>query len=934
MDAATVLASGTAEVPTGSGSILTAGPLLSKFPLAVMWFPLLIARDAEIARIHAEEELQSMIDGLDSNNETVAKYLEEYRQFSSELPMERRIEDLVKYQDTYTKVYKFQSQQRKSWTEKQKRDYYMAVIRNNLGWKVKDFKGMTFEEVEAKFNSVCKQMEDFIPIGSKEEAERIKRKEDKRNDAMVPIEEVYVEALQVKHPIIDWEVHTEGQRAYWKITRLGGNSTSYPFFTDLLKHLDRDDLNQLWSLVKETLSKRPATTEWKLYDKCEVYQLTSKDKDIFMLVQKDYPLRKGLALMMICYKLQVENYSQMADDLGRIVGNKMHKAFPLPAIKFPLPEELPTSSEDDSHCQKKKDATARKIALLSKTKRNCHSKKDGSYTKLVANVLPLILAVTVNCNIVARCYPKNDREDIGKLGAKGDIGFFIGYSADSCAFRVYNRRTKKIIETMNVSLNELSAMAFVQCSLKPGLQSMTSGQISSGLDLTYALSTITTQQPTEGELNLLFEAMYNDYISGQPSATARTILPAQEPQVHQTSTASTLIADTAPTPSNSSSHETNIPITSQDVDVLNLNAMIDGNTFVNPFANSSTSATKSSSSQNVDPSNMHMFYQPYPHEFQWTKDHPLEQVIGEPLRPVLTMNQLRSDGDMCIYALTVSIMEPKNVKEAMTDPAWIESMQEELLQFKRMDVWVLVLAANNISPLTVKWIFKNKHDEEQTVIQNKSRLIVRGVSNDMKTAFLHGSLEEDVYVCQTGGFIDADHPNHVYKLKKALYGLKQAPKAWYDKLLTFLLQNHFFKGTIDPTLFIRRFDNDILVVQVYVDDIIFGFTHPRPDIVLATCLCARYQAKPTEKHLKEVKRIFRYLWGTVNMGLWYTMDFGFELTDFLDTDYAGCKDTFKSTSVGAQFLGEKLVSWSSKKQDCTALSTAKAEYVSLSARCA
>nr|GEZ36555.1 hypothetical protein [Tanacetum cinerariifolium] len=365
----------------------------------------------------------------------------------------------------------------------------------------------------------------------------------------------------------------------------------------------------------------------------------------------------------------------------------------------------------------------------------------------------------------ALCYPKNDREDIGKLGAKGDIGFFIGYSTDSYAYRVYNRRTKKIMETTNVSFDELSTMAFEQRSLKPGLQSMTSGQISSGLDLTYAPSTITTQQPSE--------------------------------------------ADTAPIPTNSSSHATNVPINSQDVDELNPNAMVDGNTFVNPFANPSTSAdTSSSSQQNVDPSNMHTFYQPCPHEFQWTQDHPLEQVIGEPSRPVLTRNQLRSDGDMCMYALTVSTMEPKNVKEAMTDPVWIDSMQEELLQFKRLDVWVLVPAPDNISPLTLKWLFKNNHDEEQTVIRNKSRLVVRGYRQeegidfeesfapvarmeairiflacaahksftlfqmDVKTAFLHGSLKEDVYVCQPEGFINADHPSHVYKLKKALYGLK------------------------------------------------------------------------------------------------------------------------------------------------------------------
>nr|GEZ41695.1 copia protein [Tanacetum cinerariifolium] len=178
---------------------------------------------------------------------------------------------------------------------------------------------------------------------------------------------------------------------------------------------------------------------------------------------------------------------------------------------------------------------------------------------------------------------------------------------------------------------------------------------------------------------------------------------------------------------------------------------------------------------------------------------------------------------------------------------------------------------------------------------------------DMKTAFLHGTLKEDVYMCQPEGFIDADHPSHVFKLKKALYGLKQAPRAWYDELSTFLPQNHFFKGTTDPMLFIRRFVDDILVVQVYVDDIIFGSTHPRPDIVHATCLCARYQAKPTEKHLKEVKRIFCYLRGTVNMGLWYTKDSGFELIGFSDVDYAGCKETFKSTYGGAQFLGEKLL---------------------------
>nr|GFA18942.1 retrovirus-related Pol polyprotein from transposon TNT 1-94 [Tanacetum cinerariifolium] len=202
--------------------------------------------------------------------------------------------------------------------------------------------------------------------------------------------------------------------------------------------------------------------------------------------------------------------------------------------------------------------------------------------------------------------------------------------------------------------------------------------------------------------------------------------------------------------------------------------------------------------------------------------------IREPSRPVLTRNQLRSDGDMCMYALTVSTMEPKNVKEAMIDPAWIESMQEELLQFKRLNSRLVVRGYRQEEGIDFKESFTSVARMETIRIflayaAHKSFFVFQ---MDMKTAFLHGSLKEDVYVCQPEGFINADHPSHVYKLKKALYGLKQAPRAWYDKFSKFLLQNHFFKGTIDPTLFTRRFDDDILVVHVYVDDIIFGFTHP------------------------------------------------------------------------------------------------------------
>ncbi|GJX99021.1 retrovirus-related pol polyprotein from transposon TNT 1-94 [Tanacetum coccineum] len=300
---------------------------------------------------------------------------------------------------------------------------------------------------------------------------------------------------------------------------------------------------------------------------------------------------------------------------------------------------------------------------------------------------------------------------------------------------------------------------------------------------------------------------------------------------------------------------------------------------------------------------------------------------------------------------------------------------------------------------------------------------------DVKITFLNDILREEVYVSQPDRFLDPKNPNHVYKLKNSLYSLKQAPWAWYDLLSSFLLSQKFTKGTVDPTLFVRREGKDILLVQIYVDDIIFASTKPdlcetfsrimcpkfqmsmmgklsfflgpqisqnlkgiflnqskyaldslkkydietckpadtpmveksklnedpqgkvvdptryrgligtlmyltssRPDLVFVVCMCARYQAKPTEKHLHAVKRIFRYL--LINMGLWYSKDSCIALTAFADADHAGCQDTKKSTSGSLQLLGERLVSWSSKKQKSTAISSTKSEYIALSGCCA
>ncbi|GJZ06538.1 putative ribonuclease H-like domain-containing protein, partial [Tanacetum coccineum] len=417
------------------------------------------------------------------------------------------------------------------------------------------------------------------------------------------------------------------------------------------------------------------------------------------------------------------------------------------------------------------------------------------------------------------------------------------------------------------------------------------------------------------------------------------------------------------------------------------------------------------------------------------KDHPLEQIIGDihsaPQTRRMTKNvtehgmfssvQQRinhKDFQNCLFACFLSQVEPKKVIQALTDPSWIEAMQDELLQFKLQKVWTLVDLPYGKRAIGTKWVYRNKKDDRGIVVRNKARLVAQGYTQeegidydevfapvarieairlflayasfmgfivyqmDVKSAFLYGTIEEEVYVCQPPGFEDPQFPDKVYKVEKALYGLHQAPRAWYETLSTYLLENSFRRRIIKKTLFIKKNQCDILLVQVmqrddgifisqdkYVANILKKFdfviikttstlietnkallkdeeaddvdvylyrsmigslmylTYSRPDIMFSICACTRFQVAPKVSHLHAVKMIFRYLKGQPKLGLWYHRDSPFDLEAFLDSDYAGVSLDRKSTTRGCQFLSKRLISWQCKKQTMVANSTTEVEYV-------
>ncbi|GJV74956.1 putative ribonuclease H-like domain-containing protein [Tanacetum coccineum] len=359
--------------------------------------------------------------------------------------------------------------------------------------------------------------------------------------------------------------------------------------------------------------------------------------------------------------------------------------------------------------------------------------------------------------------------------------------------------------------------------------------------------------------------------------------------------------------------------------------------------------------------------------------HPRALILGDPNSAVQTRSKVNTssgahafvsyvqkqkrtnhkDFHHCLFACFLSQHEPKKISEALEDESWVDAMQEELLQFEIQKVWVLVDLPYGKKAIGTKWVYRNKKDERGVVVRNKARLVAQGhrqeegidydevfapvarleairiflafasymgfvvYQMDVKSAFLYGKIDEEVYVSQPPGFQDPKYPKKVYKVVKALYGLHQAPRLISDE----------FNGR-SSTFFLEysQTEGKMYLYESMIGSLMY-LTASRPDIMFAVCACSRFQVTPKTSHLSAVKRIFRYLKGKPKLGLWYPRVSSFDLESYSDSDYAGANLDRKSTTGGCQFLGRRLISWQCKKQTIVATSTTEAEYVAAASCC-
>nr|ABB46911.2 retrotransposon protein, putative, unclassified [Oryza sativa Japonica Group] len=540
--------------------------------------------------------------------------------------------------------------------------------------------------------------------------------------------------------------------------------------------------------------------------------------------------------------------------------------------------------------------------------------------------------------------------NLDKFEARSTDGLFLGYPAHTRGYRVLILGTNKIVGTCEVSFDEAS----------PGTR----------LDIAGTLSQV------QGEDGRIFEDE-SDYDDDDEVGSAG-----------QTGRQASQIAGTPPV---RPAHEER-----SDRPGSSGSGTVDADRDGPPENSTSTSTETERGSTSEVAAPLHI-----------QRRHLPEQIIGN-IGERTTRSKVMTH-DVCANSAFVASFEPKDVSHALTDESWINAMHEELENFKRNKVWTLVAPPSGHNVIGTKWVFKNKQNEDGLIVRNKARLIAQGFTQveglgfhetfalvarieairlllafaaskgfnlyqmDVKSVFLNGFIQEEVYVKQPPGFENPDFPNHVFKLSKALYGLKLAPRAWYDRLKNFLLAKGFTMGKVDKTLFVlkhdfaetmrREFEMSMMGELSYFLELqikqtpqavldpdedgeavdqkeyrsmngsLLYLTASRPDIQFAVCLCARFQASPRASHRQAVKRIMRYLNHTLEFGIWYSTSSSICLSGYSDADFGGCRIDRKSTSGTCHFLGTSLIAWSSRKQSSVAQSTAESEYVAAASCC-
>nr|GEX05912.1 putative reverse transcriptase, RNA-dependent DNA polymerase [Tanacetum cinerariifolium] len=550
-------------------------------------------------------------------------------------------------------------------------------------------------------------------------------------------------------------------------------------------------------------------------------------------------------------------------------------------------------------------------------------------------------------------------DNLAKFEEKGDEGYFIGYSMSSKAFRVFNKRTRRVEENLHVEFLEnkaiekgtkdainqevkknVSSLRYIallnwahddllesssskpqdHCSTEvPESSGNTNPTASTSNPLADQMETLTVKSPIPTVSSPVPTACFTD--SQEPSSDARLI--------------SKRVANQVETPS----LDNILTLTNRFEDILGVTTNLDETNGVEAdVSNMETTITASPTST-----------------LRIHKDHPKSQIISPIDTPIQTRNKSKEVGEQsfiatihqktdpalfqfCLFSRFLSQVEPKKISDALQDPSW------------------------------------NKKDERGIVIRNKARLVAQGHTQeeeidynevfapvarieairlflayasfmrftvyqmDVKSAFLYGTIDEEVYVMQPPGFQDPEFLAKVYKVKKAMYGLHQAPRSWYGDILKKFgysdvrssntpmdKENPWGKDRTGK-------DVDLHLYRTMIGSLMY-LTASRPDIMFAVCACARHQVTPKECHLHAVKRIFRYLKGHPKLGIWYPKESPFNLVAFSDSDYGGATQDRKSTTRGCQFLGRRLISWQCKKQTIVATSTTEAEYVTVASCC-